>query len=143
MSITEKKPEDLKIYELVLRASGIKLYQPATTEQEALNLTGVVIDDCFIVEQKPRRQSVPHHAPLVLVRIPCHVCPFQYGECKKPPADPCPVQPNAPELQEWLKQAAQAHLCDYYGQELNKTDYQEKRKWLPIEQAISELGDYR
>ncbi|GAH42772.1 unnamed protein product, partial [marine sediment metagenome] len=29
------------------------------------------------------------------------------------------------------------------GQELSNTDYQLGHKWLPMEQAIRELGDYR
>ncbi|GAH75838.1 unnamed protein product, partial [marine sediment metagenome] len=48
-------------------------------------------------------------------------------------------QPTAPELQEWLKQVTQAHLCQYYGQDLIMKDYNLGQKWVPMEKAIREL----
>jgi len=134
---------ELTIYDIINRTSGQNSCQAAKTADDACKQAGWLIGDCYVIPQKPRYKSVPDHEPLVLVKIPCEVCPFQYAECLKPPDQNCPVQHNAPELNEWLKQIAQAHICNYYGEELNKIDYQKKQKWLPMEQAIRELGDYR
>ena len=135
--------QQLKIYEVTNKLTGDKGYQAATNREDACKQAGWLIGDCYINAPKPKYQSVPDHEPLVLVKLPCQVCPFQYAECKKPADNDCPVRPNAPELNEWLAQAAEAHLCQYYGQELQKTDYHLNQKWLPMEQAIRELGDYR
>lgn len=134
---------ELQIYEVTNKLTGEKSYRAATTTEDACKQSGWLIADCFAIPQKPRYKSVPDHETVVLVKLPCEVCPFQYAECLKPPADYCPVLHGAPELSEWLKQIAEAHLCPHYGEELEKTDYQKKQKWLPIQQAIRELGDYR
>ncbi|GAJ00789.1 unnamed protein product, partial [marine sediment metagenome] len=52
----------------------------------------------------------------------------------------CPTRPSAPELQNWLKQAAEAHLCGYVGEALTKNDYHLGQKWCPMERAIEELA---
>jgi len=134
---------ELKIYEIINQTTGEKSFQPATNAEDACKQAGWLIGDCFVRAEKPRIKPVPDHDSLVLVHIPCETCPFQYAECRKPATEDCPTRPSAPELQNWLKQAAEAHLCNYYGQELSKTDYQLGQKWLPMEQAIKELGDYR
>ncbi len=130
---------ELKIYEVHNRDTGEKHYSVATNTEDACKLIGWQIGDCFVSEVKPQRKARGDNHSALLVKIPCQVCPFQYAECRKPPREQCPVQPNAPELKEWLKQAAQAHLCQYYGQELLNNDYHLGQKWLPMEQAIEEL----
>ncbi len=134
---------ELKIYEVTNRDTGEKHFAASYSAEEACKQAGWLIGDCFIREEKPKRKARGDDHSALLVKIPCQVCPFQYAECKKPAEAECPVQPNAPELNEWLKQAAQAHLCDYYGQELSETDYHLNQKWLPMEKAIEELGDHR
>lgn len=138
--MSETGDQELKIYEIINQTTGEKSYQPATTAQDACKQAGWLIGDCYVNEQKPRRKPVPDHDTLILVKIPCQVCPFQYAECKKPAEAECLCQPNSPELQEWLKQISQAHLCDYAGRELTKKDYNLGQKWLPIEDAIKELS---
>ena len=130
----------LKIYKVTNRTTGEKSYQPATNAEDACKQAGWIIGDCYVNPQKPRYKPVPDHEGLTLVKVPCQICPYQYGECKKPTTEECPTQPTAPELQEWLKQAAQAHLCPYQGQDLNKKDYKLSQKWVTIEQAIKELA---
>ncbi|GAJ18094.1 unnamed protein product, partial [marine sediment metagenome] len=112
--------QDLKIYEVTQKLTGEKRYQAAVTTEDACKQTGWLIADCFAIPQKPRYKSIPDHEGIYLVRLPCLTCPFQYAECLKPDSEDCPTRPNAPELQEWLKQAAQAHLCTYVGQGLAK-----------------------
>jgi len=121
MSNTET-PE-LKIFELTNRNTGEKRYVVGVNQQDCCRQLDWKIGDCFIREEKPKRKARGDNHSALLVKIPCRVCPFQYAECKKPTEADCPTQPNAPELQDWLKQAAQAHLCDYYGEALSQTDY--------------------
>ncbi|MBA7577866.1 hypothetical protein ES708_19721 [subsurface metagenome] len=135
--------EELKIYEVHNRDTGQKQFSVATNAQGACNLIGWQIGDCFVSEVKPQRKARGDNHSALMVKIPCQVCPFQYAECRKPYRKKCPAQPNAPELQDWLKQALEAHRCDYSGQELSRTDYHLGQKWLPMAQAIEELGDHR
>jgi len=137
--MSNNEHQELKIYEVNHRTTGDKSYQAARTAEDACKQAGWLIGDCFIVEQPPRRKPVPDHDTMLLVKIPCLTCPFQYAECRKPIAEKCPTQPSAPELQDWLKQAAQAHLCDYVGESLTKKDHNLGQKWLPIAEAIKEL----
>ena len=130
----------LKIYEVTNRATGDKSYQPATNAEDACRQAGWQIGDCFVNEQRPRRKPFLHHDPLALVKIPCHTCPFQYAECRKPSAEECLVQHDAPDVTEWFKQVCQARLCPHVGCVLTKKDYNLSQKWLPEAQAIEELG---
>jgi len=132
-------PQHLKIYEVTHTQTGDKSYQAATNAQDACKQAGWFTGHCFIIEQQPHRKPLPHHEPLLLVKIPCFTCPFQYAECRKPESEKCPTQPSTPELHDWLKQAAQSRLCHYVGQDLTKNDYNLGQKWLKIEDAINEL----
>ena len=131
---------ELIVYEVTLRATGKKSYQAALTAEDAVKQAGWPIDECFVFAQNPRRQAVPDHDSILLYRIPCLTCPFQYTECRKPDTEDCPTRPTAPELQNWLKQAAEAHLCNYVGEDLSMKDYHLGQKWCPIEQALRELA---
>ncbi|MBA7578800.1 hypothetical protein ES708_20665 [subsurface metagenome] len=134
--------QDRKIYEVTLIETGEKSYQAATTSEDACKQAGWLIGSCYVKTQVPRYKNNGKSKLQTLARIPCLTCPFQYAECKKPTEIDCPVQPNAPDLQEWLKQAGQAHLCDYCGQKLSRNDYHTGCKWLPLLQAIEELGSH-
>jgi len=134
--------EELKIYEVHNRNTGQKHYSVATNAEDACKLIGLQTGDCFVSEVKPQRKARGDNHSALMVKIPCLVCPFQYADCRKPFTEQCPVQPNAPELKDWLKQAAKAHLCQYYGQELSNNDYHLGQKWLPLEQAIEELSHH-
>ncbi len=141
--MTNNTAQELKIYELTNKNTGEKHLSVSDNAQDACKQAGWIIGDCFVREVKPQRKARGDDHSALMVKIPCQVCPFQYGECRKPTKEECPVQPNAPGLKEWLKQVAQAHLCDYCGQELSETDHHLNQKWLPMQQAIEELGDYR
>jgi len=141
--MSQTEAQELKIYEITHRATGETSFQAASSAEDACKKRGWPIGDCYVNPQKPRRSLDADTPSQLVVKIPCRTCPFQYGECRKPETEDCPTRPSAPELQNWLKQAAQAHLCQYVGVELSKTDYHLGQKWLPMEKAIEELGDYR
>ncbi|MBA7589055.1 hypothetical protein ES708_31129 [subsurface metagenome] len=134
--------QELEIYEITNRSTGEKHFAASYSAEEACKQAGWLIGNCFVREVKPQRKARKDDHSAMLVKIPCEVCPFQYAECRKPAKEDCPTRPSAPELQNWLKQAAESHLCDYVGQELSQTDYHLNRKWLPMQQAIEELGDH-
>ena len=138
MSKTEA--QELKIYEVTNRNTGEKRFACGYSTQEACESKGWLIGDCYVIEQKPRTQAVPDKPPKLLYRVHCLTCPFQYAECRKPDNEDCPTRPSSPELQNWIKQAAEAHLCGHVGQELSKKDYNFGQKWVPMEQAIEELA---
>ncbi len=134
---------ELKIYELTNKDTGERHLSVSDNAQDACKQASWLIGGCYVREVKPERKARKDDHSALMVKIPCKVCSFQYGECKKPAEAECPVQTTTPELKDWLLRAAEAHLCDYYGQELSKNDYHLSQKWLPMEQAIEELGDHR
>lgn len=138
--MTDNGDHELAIYEITNRTTGEKSYQAAKTAEDACKLAGWLIGDCFVNPQKPRRQPGQTTDNRLLVKINCLTCPFQYAECRKPIDEECPTRPAAPELQDWLKQAAEAHLCDYTGQTLTKKDYNLAQKWCNVKDAIKELA---
>ena len=141
--MSQNGDQELKIYEVTHRETGEKSYQAAQTAEDACKQAGWLIGDCFIREEKPKRKARGDNHSAMLVKIPCQVCPFQYAECRKPATEECPTRPTAPELQNWIKQATESHLCNHIGQELSQTNYHLGQKWVPIKQAIEELGDHR
>lgn len=138
MSDNERK--ELKIYEITNRHTGEKFFKVDYNAQDACKQAGWLIGDCFVSVQKPTRRTVPGEQPALLVKVPCQTCPFQYAECKKPGGEDCITRPDSPELKNWLKQATESHLCPHIGQGLIPKDYVYGRKWVSIEQAISELA---
>jgi len=138
--MSENGDKELSIYEVTNRTTGLKSYQPATNAQDACKQAGWLIDDCFIVQERVTRRRGSGDTPLALVKIPCQTCPFQYVECKKPDDLDCPTRPSAPELQNWMKQAAEAHLCSFVGEDLTKKNHQLQQKWVTIEEAVKELS---
>ncbi len=135
--------QQLKIYELHNRSSGERHFSVATNAQEACSLAGWQIGDCFVSEVKEQRGHSKAGDPPLKVKIPCEVCLYQYTECQKPPREQCPCRPESPDRQEWYRQASQARLCQFTGQELKRHDYNLRLKWCPMEQAIRELEHHR
>lgn len=131
---------ELKIYEVTNTVTGEKHYSVSNNVQDACNLTGWSRWDCFAIESKPARHHPIGHPTGLLIRLPCEICPYQYAECRKPEDVECLVRSELPELADWLKQATKAHLCEHIGQELEKTDYLLRQKWLTVEEAINELS---
>lgn len=129
---------NLKIYEITHRESGVKSFQAAITAGEACKQAGWLIGDCYVIESRTKIKTHDKGDPDILVKIPCNTCSYQYAECTKPENEVCPCRSDAPELAEWLKQAATAHLCNFVGEELLKTDHQLGRKWVKMETAIRE-----
>jgi len=131
--------EELKVWDITNLCTGEKKFTADYNPKDACQQVGWIIGDCFITEQKPRHKYIPGQETRLLIKVYCKVCPYQYAECKKPGVEECPARPSAPELQEWLKQAAEAHLCPHVGVTLAKTDYGLGQKWVPMEEAIKEL----
>lgn len=132
--------DELQIYEVTHRESGVKSYQPATNAEDACKQAGWLIGDCFVVAQAPQRPKKAYNTVGLLVHLPCSVCPYQYAECTKPDNEVCPHQPDSPELSQWLKQVSHAPSCPYKGIDLTASDYRLGQKWLPLADAISELS---
>ena len=131
----------LKIYELTNKATGQKHVLASNNPQEACHQVGLLIGDCYFTERKPKRLQKGYGHPVLLINIPCRLCPFQYAECRKPVTDDCPHRPDSLDLNFWLQQASKLDRCEYYGQTLEKHDYELGQKWLPVNKAIEELGD--
>lgn len=137
--MSQNEEQEVKVYEITNRNTGEKSWQAASNAHDACKLAGWIIGDCYIEEEKPRYKPVPDHDPICLVKIPCKVCTYQWAECIAPAEMECPCRPDTPDLQEWLNQVNTAHLCDYVGQTLSKTDHRQGQKWLPTAEAIKEL----
>ncbi len=131
---------DLNIYQVLSRITGESSHQVATNAQDACLQAGWKIDECYVHPLAPYRRAGPGQQLDWRVKIPCKTCPFQYATCTRPNDEACDVKPQAPELNEWLKQAAAAHLCPYQGDVLSKKDHQLSQKWVTMEQAIKELA---
>jgi len=137
--MTTKEEAELKIYEVTHRETGEKAFKAAKSAQEACFKAGWLIGDCFVAEDKPRKKITPGRGTRMLVKMPCLTCPFQWAECLKPAEEDCPTRPTAPELQDWVRQAVEAHLCGYTGVSLDKRDYFLGQKWIELADAITEL----
>jgi len=132
--------DELQIYEVTNRDTGIKSYQAATNAEDACKQAGWLIGDCYVVVQTPKRPKKANNTAGLLVHLPCNVCPYQYSECAKPDSAICPHRPDSPELSQWLKQVSHASTCPYKGIDLTASDYRPGQKWLPLTDAISELS---
>jgi hypothetical protein len=135
-----KGQHDIKIYKVIKRETGEISHQAATNTGDACKQAGWLFEDCFVRESEPRYKPVPDHDPIVLIKLPCHVCPYQWAECKKVAGEKCPCQTLVPDFKEWLTEVTKSHLCPLVGESLAKTDYRQFQKWVPIAQAIKELS---
>ncbi len=131
--------DDLQVYEVINKLTGIKSYQAATNAEDACKQAGWPSEDCYVVAQTPRRPRAAENKPGLLVHLPCTTCPYQYAECTKPENEVCPHRPDSPELSQWLKQVGHAPSCAHKGIDLTASDYRSRQKWLPLADAISEL----
>lgn len=131
--------QELKLYEVTHRATGERHYAVSHTAQDACSQAGWLIGDCYIVKQRPLAKYDKHERAILLVKIPCRVCPYQRTECVKPDDAECPTRPETPDLNQWLKETSKAHLCPYTGQDLGKKDYEKRLKGVSLEEATNEL----
>jgi len=131
---------ELQIYEVTNRLTGIKSYQAATNAEDACKQAGWLIGDCYVVAQTPQRPRKAYNNRGLLVHLPCKACPYQYSECTKPGNEICPHQPDSPELSQWLKQVSHAPSCPHKGTDLTAKDYRLGQKWLPLAEALTELS---
>lgn len=138
--MTQTPGTELKLYQVTNRVTGERWLAITDNPGDACKQADWLFDDCYVEEVTERRGHSKAGEPPLKVKIPCHVCPFQYTECKKPDEVDCPIAPYAPDLNEWLKQATKAHLCLHFGQDLTMKDYNLRQKWVTLPQAIEELS---
>lgn len=138
--MTTNHDTELKLYEITHRSTGERHFAVDYNAQDACLQAGWLIGDCFIVEQKPLTKFDKHERSILLVKIPCRVCPYQYAECHKPDDAECPTRPETSDLNQWLKETSNAHLCPYTGYALTTTDHQKRLKRVFLADAINELS---
>ena len=137
--MAEKKAETRSIYTITHRELGIVQNVAAPDAQTACQRLGWEIGDCHVFKQEPAWHHSPGRKSAFMVKVPCRVCTWQYASCSRRKEEVCPVQVNAQEVTEWLKQTCQAHLCKHVGAELTRKDYDLRQIWLPLPQAIQQL----
>ena len=138
--MSETEDQELKIYELTNLNTGEKQFSVSNNAQDACKQAGCIVGDCFVREVKPELRPRGDGHSVLMVKIPCRVCPYQFGECIRPVTGLCPVRTETPDILEWARQAALAHLCQHTGKALTRKDYNLYQKWCPMEQAIAELA---
>ena len=131
----ETPTEGMKLYEVTNRITGEKRLTAANTAQQACELHGWMIGDCFVILYRTRTGQYRGEPHGDLVAVPCEVCPYQYAECIKPVGTECPVTSDVPDLQEWLKKISLAHLCLHVGEDMGKTNHRLHRKLTPFAEA--------
>lgn len=138
--MSQEPGTELKLYHVTNRTTGERWLAITFNADDACKQADWLVGDCYVHEvTECRGHSKAGESPLK-VNIPCRTCPFQYAECKKPDEADCPLSLNTPDLNEWLKQAATAHLCLHVGQDLTMKDYNLNQKWVTLAQAIEELA---
>jgi len=131
--------KELKLYEVTHRATGERHYAVDYNAQDACLQAGWPTGDCYVVEQRPLTKYDKHERAIMLVKIPCHVCPYQYAECVKPDDTECPIRPETSDPTQWIKETSKARSCPHTGEELGKRNYDRRLKRVSLEQAIKEL----
>ncbi len=129
----------VNIYEVTSRSTGAKHFTVAASPKGACNLHGWDIEDCFVKEVQPHYQPGKKETLGLLVTIPCKLCLYQYSACDLPLGQQCPCKPTTPEINEWVRQAMQSHLCNFVGQSLTRKHYEQSQKTVPLSQAVEEL----
>ncbi len=89
--MSKTQETEKKLYEVTNRDTGEKFYAISDNTQDACQQANWLIDNCFVILQKPQRKAGKDGHSDLLVKIPCQVCSFQYGECLSPAEAECPV----------------------------------------------------
>ncbi len=141
--MSSNEGQELKLYEVTLRATGERHYAVDYNAQDACLQSGWAIGDCYVLPQKPITKLDKHERAILFVKIPCRACPYQYTECNKPDDAECPTRPDTQDLKQWQKEISKARICPHVGEDLAKGDYEKRLKRVPLEQAEAELGGHR
>jgi len=128
-----------KLFEVTNKTTGEQYYAVTDNPDDACQQAGWPVADCFVYEQTPRPRHEGNRKPQYYVKIPCQTCPYQYAECLKPEYTDCPIRQTDTDFNTWRKRALQAHLCNFTGHTLTKTDYQKGQKLVKLSVAITEL----
>jgi len=131
---------ELKLYEVLHRLTGEKHFAVSDNAQDACLQAGWLIGDCYVVEQKPLAKYDKKERIRLLVKIPCHVCPYYYAECAMPADAECPIRPETTDPGQWTNEISKARSCPHMGEEIGKRNYDRRLKRTTLEQAILELS---
>ncbi len=126
--MTEHKAQRPQIYMTINKNTGESHFLASHNAQEDCKEAGALIGTCYVINATPPPPQEPDIKLHRIKKILCQICPYQYGECTKPPEGECPLRTNTPDLQEWIKQSAKAHLCQYTGVALTEKDYYKHQK---------------
>ncbi len=132
--------KELKLYEVTHRLTGDQHFAVSDNAQDACLQAGWLIGDCYVVEQKPLVKYDKKERIRLLVKIPCHVCPYQYAECAKPADTECPIRPETTDPGQWQKEISKARSCPHMGEELSKRNHDRRLKRTTLAAAILELS---
>ena len=89
--MSETEDQELKIYELTNLNTGEKQFSVSNNAQDACKQAGCIVGDCFVREVKPELRPRGDGHSVLMVKIPCRVCPYQFGEGVRPDTEVCPV----------------------------------------------------
>lgn len=137
--MSELKEAKKGIYQVNNRTTGDRRLAVATSADGACVSLGWLIGDCYVNFYRTLTGIYQHHRRFDLVAVPCETCPYQYAECRKPEGTECPVTLDVPDLNQWIKKISLAHLCDFVGEDIDKSHHQLHQKLIPFEEAIKEL----
>ena len=138
--MTTSEAKELKLYEVTHRLTGEQHFAVSDNAQDACLQAGWLIGDCYVLEQKPLTKYGKHDRATLLVKIPCHVCPYQYAECTKPADAECPIRANTTDPGQWQKEISKVRSCPHMGEDLGKRNYDRRLKRTTLEAAIVELA---
>ena len=130
----------LNLYKAVPRVTGTTWILIASCQAEAEKQLGDSANQFNIMQVKVRRHGSEEKGYHDWVLVPAKTCPYQYGECRRPPEGECRVKGGAPDMTEWIRRATEAHLCQWTGVTLSKTNHALCQKWIRKEDAILEFA---
>lgn len=132
--------QELKLYQVNHRITGERHYAVDYNAQDACSQSGWAIGDCYVIEQKPITKYDKHDRAIMLVKIPCHVCPYHYAECIKLADSECPIRPDTTDPDQWNNEISKVRLCPHTGEDLSKSDYEKRLKRVSLDEAVKELS---
>jgi len=138
--MSELKEPLMGIYEVTNRTTGQKHLAAAIKAEDACQSLGWETEDCFWHLYRTVTGKYQEKPRFDLVAVPCETCPYQYAECRKPEGTECPVTSDVPDLNQWLQKISLAHLCDFVGEDIDKSHHQLHQKLIPFNAAIKELS---
>lgn len=127
------------IYQVTHRTTGEKRLTVASSAPHACSNFQWMVSDCYVTLYTTREGKYRNELRFDLVAVPCETCPYQYAECRKPESADCSVRNDVPDLHKWFQKVTLAHLCDFVGEDIDKSHHSLRHKLIPFEEAVKEL----